>query len=183
MEQKYEPGNGMESLQVGLDDHDPWRRTGPSLHGLRGLSMDWDNRQNMRSLLAKKGGHLDVGRLRADQVILQVNALIGSGSMRLGEIQLPPAPAGPGFEIVEAESEAAPPSDRVADDLTTWIAIKLLDMAGDPIPSEKYRVELKDGTTREGKLDQNGVTRVSNLQAGVAQVCFPDLDESAWEAA
>ncbi|MCK5269838.1 MAG: hypothetical protein KAJ46_03600 [Sedimentisphaerales bacterium] len=63
----------------------------------------------------------------------------------------------------------------------TWIEIKLLDEEGVPVAGEKYRVELADGTTAEGSLDQEGLARIEGVDPGNCVVTYPDLDEKAWE--
>jgi hypothetical protein len=53
---------------------------------------------------------------------------------------------------------------------------------GDPIPNERYRVKLPDGTTREGSTDANGRVRVDGIPAGQCQISYPDIDAASWDA-
>jgi hypothetical protein len=51
---------------------------------------------------------------------------------------------------------------------------------GEPIPGERYRVKLPDGTTREGRTDANGRVRVDGIPAGECQISYPDIDADSW---
>lgn len=61
----------------------------------------------------------------------------------------------------------------------SWLEIELVE-AGGPVPHEPYRVELPDGTVREGKLDARGLARLDGIPRGTCQVGFPRLDARAW---
>lgn len=64
----------------------------------------------------------------------------------------------------------------------SWIEIELVDQDGNPVPGEKYRVTLPDGTTlAEGSLDEKGRARVDGIDPGSCKVTFPELDKEAWE--
>lgn len=71
------------------------------------------------------------------------------------------------------------------DEERTWIEIELVDEDDQPVPGEKYRVTLPDGSTvAEGTLDQNGYARVDGIEEpGNCKVTFPNLDKEAWEKA
>ena len=85
---------------------------------------------------------------------------------------LPPDAAVPG-EIPHAPDEVK----------TSWIEIELVDEADQPVPGEKYRVTLPDGSVDEGTLDGNGFTRIDGIDPGTCQITFPKLDKDAWEKA
>jgi len=64
----------------------------------------------------------------------------------------------------------------------SWIEIELVGEDDQPIPGERYRIKLPDGeTVAEGTLDDKGWARVAGFDPGSCQVCFPGLDEEAWE--
>lgn len=92
------------------------------------------------------------------------------------------------------QREAKPPAEQEAanapshkekseenKDKKSWIEIELVDDEGKPIPGEKYRVTLPDGSTlAEGTLDEKGQARVESLDPGSCKVSFPDLDKDSW---
>ena len=63
----------------------------------------------------------------------------------------------------------------------TWIEVELLDDDDKPVPGERFQIELPDGRTVSGTLDQNGHARVEGIQPGSCKVTFPNLDKDAWE--
>jgi hypothetical protein len=62
----------------------------------------------------------------------------------------------------------------------SWIAIQLIGEDDKPIPSERYRILLPDGSSRDGSLDENGSAHVDGIDPGNCVVTFPDLDREAW---
>ena len=66
------------------------------------------------------------------------------------------------------------------DTKVTWIEIVLVDEKGRPVPNERYRLVLPDGSTRAGQLDENGFQRVDGIEAGICDVTFPDIDGREW---
>jgi len=66
---------------------------------------------------------------------------------------------------------------------TSWIEIELLDEEDQPVPGERYQIELPDGSVAKGTLDQNGFARVEGIDPGTCKVTFPELDKEAWEKA
>lgn len=65
----------------------------------------------------------------------------------------------------------------------SWIEIELVDEEDNPVPGEKYKITLPDGSVAQGTLDQNGFARVEGIDPGTCQITFPDLDKDAWERA
>lgn len=66
------------------------------------------------------------------------------------------------------------------EEKTDWIEIELLDEEGNPVPGEKYEIDLPDGTLAKGSLDGDGFARVDGVLPGNCQVSFPELDKEAW---
>ena len=65
-----------------------------------------------------------------------------------------------------------------------FIDIELLDEADQPVPGEKYKITLPDGSVASGSLDNKGCARVDGIKdAGQCEITFPDLDEQAWKSA
>ena len=66
----------------------------------------------------------------------------------------------------------------------TWIDIELVGEDGQPIPNVRFEVWKPDGTLLgRGRLDDAGCGGFEKIDDGTYQVCFPDLDEEAWEPA
>jgi hypothetical protein len=70
-----------------------------------------------------------------------------------------------------------------AQEDVSWIEIELVGEDGEPIPGERYRVKLPDGSVDKGTLDHNGWARVAGFAEGQCTISFPDLDQDAWEFA
>ncbi len=64
----------------------------------------------------------------------------------------------------------------------SWIAIRLVDHKGRPVPGEEYRIVLPDGTAVEGDLDQRGFVRINGIDPGTCKIAFPNLDRTSWDA-
>lgn len=65
----------------------------------------------------------------------------------------------------------------------TWIEIELVDMEGNPMPGEPYRIKLPDGTERRGTLDSQGRAYFGNLDPGQAEIFWEARDGDATESA
>ncbi len=77
--------------------------------------------------------------------------------------------------------EPPPPPPPAKQDEKTWVEIVLRTRDDDqPIPFKRYRIELPDGSVRQGMLDSNGAARVSGIDPGTCKVTFPDLHETEW---
>lgn len=63
----------------------------------------------------------------------------------------------------------------------TFIEYELVDMAGDPVPGEPYRITLANGEIIEGVLDKAGRVRLDLVLPGDCQITFPNLDSEAWK--
>lgn len=83
----------------------------------------------------------------------------------------------PAFKPKDAETK----EKESEEEKTSWIEIELVGEDEKPIPSEKYEIELPDGTVAGGTLDGNGFARVEGFEAGECKVSFPRLDKKAWE--
>src|SRR5262249_11038688 len=83
-------------------------------------------------------------------------------------------------------SSGSDPNEQTAEESehkTSWIELKLVNEAGDPVPGERYRITAPDGKTRSGTLDHDGFARIEGIDPGQYKVTFPRLDAEAWEAA
>jgi hypothetical protein len=88
-----------------------------------------------------------------------------------------PEPEAGGGESSSAEGGASSEEKKAS-----WIEIELVGEDDKPIPGEKYRITLPDGTVDEGTLDQNGWVRVEGFVSGQCGISFPGLDAAAWES-
>lgn len=70
--------------------------------------------------------------------------------------------------------------DVVSPKKKSWIAIKLVDQDGKPVPSEEYRITLPDGSMVEGDLDKKGFARIKGIDPGACHITFPNLDKDIW---
>ena len=89
----------------------------------------------------------------------------------------------PGGKKVDP-NPAPPPQPTPVDD-KTWVEIVLFDEENPPkpVPFVKYKIELPDGSTREGNLDANGIARFAGIDPGSCKVSFPTLHGDDWQAA
>jgi hypothetical protein len=87
----------------------------------------------------------------------------------------PPAEDG-GIETTASAEEQAEDERK-----TSWIEIELVGEDDQPVPGEKYRITLPDGTVDEGTLNHKGQALVAGFVAGQCKITFPDLDQDAWE--
>lgn len=105
--------------------------------------------------------------------------MLRTGRLRLYQRRLP-APVAPLSHEPEDDRPAAP----AWEEKKTWVAIRLLDDDVPPkaVPFKRYRVELTDGSIREGMLDANGEAYFGGIDPGTCQVSFPDYDGADWKA-
>lgn len=136
-----------------------------------------DNRATIRAFLAEDPLVGAVDRLDDEHIAAELARLLSTGRMRLLEDRLPPLFAVDGDAV---EDDAPPASTRQARAELTWIEIRLIGEDDLPIPNERYRLSLPDGSTREGRLDDKGKARVDGIDPGECEVTFPTLDEEAW---
>jgi hypothetical protein len=65
----------------------------------------------------------------------------------------------------------------------TWIEFRLVDEDGKPVGHVRYELELPDGSTKSGVLDEQGRARFEDLDPGKCQIAFPDIDAREWRRA
>jgi hypothetical protein len=63
---------------------------------------------------------------------------------------------------------------------TTWIELQLVDDRGSAVPHEAYEITTPEGQHRSGRLDERGMARLDQLQAGSCQITFPRIDGREW---
>jgi hypothetical protein len=97
---------------------------------------------------------------RADLILIQPKR------QRIGSADAPAPEASQG---TAPRPQPAPVAEK------SWIEIVLKDRRGRPIPKEKFRIVLPDGTVFEGKLDDNGKARKDTIDPGMCTISFPEL--------
>lgn len=109
-----------------------------------------------------------------------LHRLIEAGALALYQRPFVPRYSGePKIEVEEPPEEAVP----AAVEEKTWIEIQLLDEICEPIPGERYRITMPDGSVQEGNLNYLGKARVENIdKPGECRITFPHLDAQAWDA-
>ncbi|MEZ4408302.1 MAG: hypothetical protein R3A52_17765 [Polyangiales bacterium] len=68
-----------------------------------------------------------------------------------------------------------PPTDQ-----KTWIEIHLKNTDGVPLRGERYRLKLPDNTVREGSTNDAGAVFIEDIDPGLCELTFPDLDRRAF---
>jgi hypothetical protein len=63
----------------------------------------------------------------------------------------------------------------------TWVAFRLVDLAGDPLPDVPYDLELSDGSTVSGTTDGDGNARHEGIVRGACTVTFSELPDRYWQ--
>ena len=66
-------------------------------------------------------------------------------------------------------------------DVQDFIEVVLKDDTGNPVPNERYRLKMPDGSIKEGRVDANGKARFDGLKPGSCQVSFPNLGDGDWK--
>lgn len=84
----------------------------------------------------------------------------------------------PPRNVVEASHNPSSPENKKKKD---WIEINLVDEMGQPVPGERYKIKLPDGTVSEGTLDDKGHARVAGIDPGSCDITFPDREKDAWD--
>jgi hypothetical protein len=135
-----------------------------------------------------------------DEVIRVVASRLASGEFVLGRPtsirkQTTSSPGGPATR----EQEMRPPggaTDNAKDQTKPlspkklgsersskpkhWVAIRLVGDDGKPIPNEKYRITLHDGSVREGALNASGEAWEENVEPGQCKIIFPNIHAEEW---
>jgi len=68
-------------------------------------------------------------------------------------------------------------SGAIARDPKGWITVHLKTKSGTPLAGRRYRLQLPDGTKREGRLDDSGALHESGFKSGACKVSFPEDDD------
>ncbi len=103
---------------------------------------------------------------------------------------LAPAPASPQAQTLQRAAERGTPFCEVCEEKasqeaakeekpaqpgTAWFELEVVDDAGNKLIGEAYRIELPDGTKKEGLLDGKGRLRLEGIDPGKCKIEFPNL--------
>ena len=85
-------------------------------------------------------------------------------------------------EQLQAMADAAPnqPMIQSCRDTQSWIEVRLVDPAGEPIPGERFELRLPDQSLFKGRLDAHGSVRFDAIVAGQASITFPGIEAQEW---
>lgn len=127
----------------------------------------------------------DAHRLDPEGILKQFASMLVSGQVR---ILRSPHFLGRGGGTDEAAEAKAEREEKKVVPLTaqrkrSWIEIYLRDADGKPVPGQRFRIKLPDGSTEEGKLDDFGHAEFNDINPGTCEVSFPDLDVDEWDRA
>ena len=184
--------NGRHYLLLGPGT-DPGRLKRVRIHGyddarhwLQWFFADVDGGHDLRSwMIAGLTDLAIVDRSEADMLDYTAWRLV-TGELRVVEKPEPKRaklefPVGNRFE--HTEEPVAAPQPPMRESPTHWIEIELVDAADHPVPDARYIIVLPDGEERWGKLDGNGLARITDIpQSGQCKVSFPDYDAKAWRS-
>ena len=91
-------------------------------------------------------------------------------------------PIEPELEAKEGEEKPFNPNEEPdEEEELSWIEIELVGEDDEPIPGERYAIELPDGRVDRGTLDNKGFKRLEGIPKGECKITFPNLDKDAWE--
>ncbi len=147
-----------EARRVLLDVHA--RLNGLGGGGLRGRAYD-----------------LDSGSTRAATIGAELMHAARAGNLVLRRVErrIVTIP----IDDVPSSDPLGPPSSSPPADLS-WVEIELLDEQSQPVPFEAYVIELPDGSSRTGSLNNVGRAMERDVTPGQCKVSFPNLDHDAW---
>lgn len=83
----------------------------------------------------------------------------------------------------EPELETSEPIQNEIVDVHS-VMIELVDVDGNPVPGEPFRIKLPDGQIVTSTLDAEGKAHITGIeQAGTCKVCFYERDAAVWAPA
>jgi hypothetical protein len=87
---------------------------------------------------------------------------------------------------VPATGAPMPPRRRPpppVEDPKTWVEIELLFDTGKPVVNQRYRITVPGGVVEEGHTDSKGRAKLINLDPGMCDISFPDIEAKEWKKA
>jgi hypothetical protein len=148
----------------------------------------WENRTELRRALGENV--ISVHALDDAQVAATLADQLFAGqltvtleALNVGAVGLPAlgdqsSEADAGEAAYAGENGGA--EEEAEEKVRTWLEIVLVGEDDQPIAGERYRVELPDGSVREGRLGSDGSASFDDIDPGRCKIGFPDLDKEAW---
>jgi len=115
------------------------------------------------------------GKPACRQGDMMVNNCAGTtpGTPPAREMQAP-APSAAALAALAHEAAGKKPKPKT-------VQFQLLDETGKPVPGEPYEVRHSDGKVAKGKLDKQGLGKVSGVTSPTYQLRFPERELQDWE--
>lgn len=85
------------------------------------------------------------------------------------------------YGVAKTKPHKPPQTEEEKEQKKSWIEVKLVDDAGEPVAGEPVEITLSDKTVWSGSLDQEGFVRVDGIPSGQCQVVFPKREKSCWK--
>jgi hypothetical protein len=82
------------------------------------------------------------------------------------------------YGSVPVKASKAPETEEEKAVKKSWIEIVAVDEKDRPLPGERYKIALPDGSVTEGTLDEKGFARIEGIEPGSCTVTFPEVDKS-----
>ncbi|MFB3828690.1 MAG: peptidoglycan-binding protein [Bryobacteraceae bacterium] len=149
----------------------------------------WGRRCILDMFRAVAGSHALPERVSDDymrrRVLPRVKKAFLRGELLLIELKRWTTPAGePGSKPPESREppreDSGKPAPKSDKSKVHWIEIRLINEQQKPVAAETYRLTLPGGETTGGTLNDDGLARHDNIEAGTCKVCFPNLDAREW---
>ncbi len=84
------------------------------------------------------------------------------------------------YGSAQVKPHKPPATEEEKEKKKSWIEIKLVDVEGQPVPGEPYKVTLPDNSLASGTLDEKGFARIEGFEPGSCKVTFPNRDKRTW---
>jgi len=156
------------------------KRKGFALRFLQRLKTRQSAIRHMRDFVRRRASGPNLADWNDEQILELVAKWISNGEAILG-YQRRLRSGGTSEEVQEAAPTVR--SEKLARqprEIKTWIEIRLVDEEEKPVPHQKYRIKLTDGSVQEGTLDADGRARFNQIDPGTCEVSFPNIDAPEW---
>ena len=130
---------------------------------------------NLRAMAGRFGLMADVHRATDPKILEHVAWLLDTKRLHAIECVLL-RPDTPLVRATASSDAPAPVRQKPIEDPKTWVGIELVDDVGRAVAGQRYSVKVPEGVISEGILDAQGRARITNIDPGVCEISFPDID-------